>query len=149
MGRYVWGVIDADNDRRQVGFEIVDMTALNFDAQVTEQNALNTALAAVTLGTVKIVQRIATFQDLNVAPPANNFAQTNIVWDLEYEDDTTGNRYHYFIPTADLAEATVEFNGAPALDLTVGTGLALKTAFEDVVLHDGNPVTLIAVYFRE
>lgn len=149
MGRYVWGVIDADNDRMQVGFEIVDMTALNFDAQVTEQNALNTALNAITLGTVKIVQRIAIAQDLAVAPPANNFAQTNIQWIIEYEDDTTGLRYTYRIPTADLAAATVEFNGAPALDLTAGVGLDLKTAFEDVVLHDGNPVTVIAVYFRE
>lgn len=149
MGRYVVSWIDADNDKMQTGFEVTDMTALNFADEVTAQNALLAALVAVTLGANSGYQRIAAVQENSVAPPANNFAQTNIQWIMEYEDTTTGNRYTYRVPTANLADATIEYNGAPALDLSAGDGLQLKTAFDDVVLHDGNPVSLIAVYFRE
>jgi hypothetical protein len=43
MGRLGLTYLDHDGDRQTVSFEGADMTAANFDAQVTEQNAVVTA----------------------------------------------------------------------------------------------------------
>lgn len=147
--KFVIGYLDADGDKAQVSFNGVTGNAANFDAQRTAQNALESALNAITLGNQYIEQDIAVETVYAVTPPTNMFAQVNIKWVMEWIDQATGLRYITTVPTADLAQATIFYNGAPALDLTDGVGLAVKEAFEDYQRHDGNVVVLNAIYFRE
>jgi hypothetical protein len=150
MGRLGLTYLDHDGDRQTVSFEGADMTAANFDAQVTEQNAVVTAIDAITLGTRVQQVRTAVVTDIGAAAPVNPFAQTNIQWIALYEDTSTGNDYTTRIGTADLSLADTIYNGAPALNVAAGgAGEALKTAWDAYVLHDGNPTSLTAVYFRE
>lgn len=150
MGRLGRTYLDHDGDKSTVSFEGIDMTAGNFDAQVTEQNALITALDAVTLGTPVQTVRNAVVVDVVAAPPVNPFAQTNIRWVIEYTNDTSGRKYTTSVPTADLSLADAMYNGAPALSIEVGgAGEALKDAFEAYTLQEGDPVTVTGIFYRE
>jgi len=144
-------IIDSDSDRQQVSFEVED-TALDgssFSADYTAVVALNDAIAGITLGNLGPMYYQAVESGSAVAPPANNFAQTNIQWIFEYTNNITGARRTTRVGTADLTLANAMYNGAPALDLSSTEGAALKTAFEAIATDDGQPVTLVAVYYRE
>lgn len=150
MGRLARTYLDHDGDKSTVSFEGINMTAANFDAQVTEQNALITALDAITLGTPIQTVRNATVVDVVAAPPVNPFAQTNIRWVIQYTNDTTGRTYTTSVPTADLSLSDAVFNGAPALSIEAGgAGEAVKDAFEAYARQEGDPVTVVAIFYRE
>lgn len=150
MGRLARTYLDHDGDKSTVSFEGIDMTAGNFDAQVTEQNALITALDAVTLGTPIQTVRNAVVVDVVAAPPVNPFAQANIRWVIEYTNDTSGRKYTTSVPTADLSLADAMYNGAPALSIEPGgAGEELKDAFEAYTLQEGDPVTVTGIFYRE
>lgn len=150
MGRLGRTYLDHDGDKSTVSFEGIDLTAANFDAQVTEQNALITALDAITLGTPVQTVRTAVVTDVVAAPPVNPFAQVNIRWVIRYTNNTSGLTYNTTIPTADLSLSDAEYNGAPALSIEAGgAGEALKDAFEAYTLQEGDPVTVVAIFYRE
>jgi len=142
--------VDYDGDKIQTSFEGVAMSAANFDAQVTAENAIVTAIDAISLLTRINTVRTAVTDPLIVANPVNPFAQTNIQWIVEYVDDTTGGVYTWRIGGADLSLADTLYNGAPAL--TGGPGGAgedLKTALDAYARHDAHTITVQAIYFRE
>lgn len=151
MARAILNIVDYDGDRQQVSFETVD-TALDgtgFVADYTDITDLQSAIAAVITGNNGPLQWVAVESGSTPAPPTDPYAQTNIQWVFEYTDNVTGSRRTTRVGTADLDLVTIEYNGAPALDLSTGVGATLKAAFEAAVRNDGNAVTLVAVYFRE
>lgn len=90
------------------------------------------AMDAVILGAnVKAVKSEDTVVDVgSQVPPADEDANRGAKWLLRAQDSTTGNIFTHEIGTADftqLPSPTSDF-----LDLTAGTGLALKTAFDAI-----------------
>jgi len=65
-------------------------------------------------------------------------------------DNVTGGKYTTRIGTADLSLTDSIVNGAPALSIaTGGAGEALKDALEAWGRHNGNAITVTAIYYRE
>jgi len=151
MGRVIVNLVDYDDDRQQVSFPTVDVAAdgSDFGANYTAAVALNDAIAGITIGNLGVMSFQARQSGSDVGPAASPLAQTNIQWIAEYTVAGLGGTRTVRIGTADLTLVTQMYNGAPALDLTTGAGLAFKTAFENIVEVDGAGVTLNAVYYRE
>ena len=80
----------------------------------------------------------------SAAPPADEEANRGNKWMLRIQDSVTSKIYTHEIGTADntqLPSSTSDF-----LDLTAGTGLALKTAVEDAYQSPvGNTGILLSV----
>ena len=143
-------VIDYDGDKKTTSFEGVTGTAANFTAQETLRAAMITELQSIILGNTTQTAFQAVVTDFTVANPTDPFAQVNIQWIIEYTDDVTGGVYQVSLGTADLAQADTLYNGAPALSVsTGGAGEAAKDAIEAYARHNGNAITVNAIYFRE
>lgn len=151
MGRVVFNILDSDSDRQQVSFETVDaaLDGSDYGSTVTDVTDLHSALAGIILGNIGPISWQSYESGSTPAPPANNFAQTNIQWIVEFEDTVTGQIRTTRVGTADLTLATVMYNNAPALNLASTEGAAFVSAFEALVTNGGNPVEVRAVYFRE
>jgi hypothetical protein len=150
MSRLIMRILDSDGDIQQFSVPGAAVeTQLDYSPTLYAANDLRDAILGVIIGANAGHAFLAEEVVLTPTRPSNNFAQTNVQWIARYTDNVTGSVRTLRIGTANLALATLEYNGAPALDLSTGAGAALKTAFEAYVLNDGNPVTLNAVYFRE
>lgn len=110
------------------------------------RDAFETAISNVTNGTR--FRREATLAELvaSSSPPNNNSFRED-KWLLRVEDNSTFKRYSFTVATADPSTVTL-IAGTDKVDLTVGAGLALKTAVEAFVVSPaGNAITLVeAVY---
>lgn len=110
---------------------VTTLSPANVAAQITLANNLQTALAAITLGVFAKSESTYARNLLGVEPAASPLAQRENKWLMRYHDATTFQKFQVSIGTADLTliNLNTEF-----LDLTVDEGLALKTAFEAVVV---------------
>lgn len=136
-----WSQTMADNTRKSngeiettnVGFSVTTLTPANVAAQETLMGNLAAAIAGITLGNV--VQRDLVYwrQQFEKVPASSTLAQRENKWLLRYHDAVTFQKMTRSIGTADLAElpANSEF-----LALGSGSGAALKTAFEAIVVSD-------------
>lgn len=133
-------------ERSTVIFEGVDFTAVNFDAQVTAQNALRDAVNAITLGELTKVTRIAVESPQPGENPASPFAQRELKWLVRYHDDVTGKRATLEIPCADLAK--LDPNNQDIADVTDTDIAAFIAAFEAYVLGpSGNNAEVDQIVF--
>lgn len=123
-------VKDNTGEKSTASFQGADMSAANFDAQVTLQNAITTAMAGIANGAVTKTQRIAVVTETNPANPAVD-VQREIKFLARWHAGTEKHRTE--IPCADLA---VLITGTELVDLTAGAGLAFKNAFEGYVKGD-------------
>ena len=143
-------LLDYDGDKKTTSFEGVTGTAGNFAAQETLRAALITAIQGITLGNTSNTTFSAVVTDFAVSTPSDPFAQVNVQWIVEYVDDVTSLTYTTSIGTADLDLTDTIYNGAPALNIGAsGAGEAFKDALEAWALHNGNAITVTAIYFRE
>lgn len=150
MSRLIMRILDSDGDIQQISMPGAAVeTQLDYSPTLSAANDLRDAILGIIIGANAGHAFLAEEVVLTPARPTNNFAQANVQWIARYTDNVTGSVRTLRIGTANLALATLEYNGAPALDLSTGVGATLKSAFEAYVLNDGNPVTLNAVYFRE
>jgi len=102
------------------------------------------------LGNTLQTQYQAEVTDFVVAPPTEAFAQVNIQWIIEYADNVTGLKYTTRIGTANVDLTDTIYNGAPALSVeTGGAGEDVKLALEAYGRHNGNAITVNAIYYRE
>lgn len=145
---------DCDRDTVQTTFDTAAHAADGADYQtnVTKEEALVTALNAVTLGTLRRKMSGGILRVYDDSRPAITTAQTNIQWRLVFDDNVTGKRLTARVGTADINAAVTIDDGLSTytgLDLNdEGVGEALKTAFDAVVLSpDGNVCTLKAVVY--
>jgi len=148
MGKLVLTYRDygTTGERSTAIFEGVDFTALNFDAQVTAQNALRDAVNAITLGELTKVTRIAVESPQPGANPASPFAQRELKWLVRYRDDVTGKRATLEIPCADLAK--LDPNNQDIADVTDTDIAAFIAAFEAYVLGpSGNNAVVDQIVF--
>lgn len=150
MSRLIMRILDSDGDIQQISLPGAEVdTQLDYEPSLSAARDLRDAILGVIIGANAGHAFLAEETVLTPPRPTNNFAQTNVQWIARYTDNVTGSVRTLRIGTANLALATLDYGGAPALDLSTGVGATLKSAFEAYVLNDGNPVTLNAVYFRE
>jgi hypothetical protein len=119
-------------ERSTAIFEGQDMTALNYDAEVTAQNTLRDAVNAITLGELAKVTRVAQESPQPGAMPASPFAQRESKWLVRYSDTVTGKKATLEIPCADLAK--LDPNSQDRALMTDTDIAAFVTAFEAYVL---------------
>lgn len=121
---------------------IATLTAANLVAKTVLIGNLKTAVAALVLGNVHqdaIIQDRTVISDLAAA---TQLAQRENKLLIRYHSGTTLKKYQVSIGTFDLTQLPVhdEF-----LDLTAGTGLALKTAAEAIMVNPDDATDPIIV----
>lgn len=131
---------DYGNEATRFGFNMLQITAANFDAQVVLLDNIQTAVGNVALGAFlgKSLQAI----DVAVGPKATVVnAQREAKWRCTYLDSVQpeGNgSFEIGMPDLSLLVA-----GSGNMDVSAGAGAALVTAIEaGVVSRLGNAVTI-------
>lgn len=130
----------ADNTAKSTGepettsssFPITTLTPANVAATLTLAGNLQTAIAALVVG--RFVKTEATYarEPIGAQIPATDpLAQRENKWLMRYHDATTYQKFQVSVGTADLSK---HGTNSEFVDLTAGSGLALKTAFEAVVV---------------
>lgn len=112
-------------------FPVVTMTPANAAAQVTLQGNLRTAIAAIVLGNFLKNEVTYVVNRTGNGPSADPLAQRENKWLFRYHDPVTFQKATLSVGTADL---TAKIANSEFVDLTAGDGLALKTAFQAVVV---------------
>lgn len=141
--RLVLTYLDYGGEKSVIEFKGASMGAANFDAQVTLQDALETALLPFTLGTKHKRSRVASEVVLSSSLPVSVYAQRESKWLIRYHDNVTGKKYRTEIPTADLTQLDVNQGIVSPSDPQF---VALKAAFEAYVLSEaGNAVIMDSV----
>jgi hypothetical protein len=123
--------------------EGVPLTAANFDAQRTLQDALVTAIEGISLGThfKKVIKALVVRDSITL--PASVEAQRETKWRVSYEDTTTHLMYSLDIPMADRTKLLTNSDEADFEEEDVA---AFITAFEAYVKSpDNNSVTIRSI----
>jgi len=111
---------------------IITLTPANVAATATLAGNLQTALAALVIG--RFVKNTLTYDRASNGaqiPATDPLAQRENKWLARYHDATNFQKFSVSFPCADLSKLA---SGEEFLDLTAGVGLAVKEAFEDVVV---------------
>jgi len=125
----------------------VDLTAANFDAQVTARGNLLSATTAMVMGTLNRQG----YGDVTISsntPPVSVEAQREKKWLVTYEDTVTGKLYQTEIPTADLGADHLQVNTDNA-DFNSSDWIAYIAAFEAVVRAPDDPSHTVNVIRAE
>lgn len=127
---------------------ITTLTPANVAATETLTDNLLTAVQAVILGVNQQTRLTYNESNLSSDAAASQLAQREKKWLLRYHDSVNPSlKFTVSIPTSDLTKLP---NHQEFLDLTAGVGLALKTAFEAVVVSpddSANTVVLDSVQY--
>lgn len=121
---------------------ITTLTAGNVVATVTLLGNLAAAIAGITLGNFLKNETTYSKAIQGVGPAASNLAQRENKWLIRYHDATNFQKFQSSVGTADLSLLP---NNVEFLDITATEGLALKTAFEAVVVSPSDSSHLVVV----
>lgn len=137
--RLVLTYLDHSLEKSTVQFRGVSLAAANFDAQVTLAGNLETAVAALTNGTLHKRTRVASEAVIATGAPAAG-VQREAKYMVTYRDNVTGKKYRLEIPCADLS---ILEEGTDRVSHTHAAWTGFQTAFEAYVLSEaGNAVVL-------
>lgn len=114
---------DFSDELSSVGFNIDDIDETSWVATNTQIAALQTALAALTTGTIARRTVVASNEAINDVRPINPYAQRELGLRLFYQDTVSQKRYHLTIPAPDLV--LVGSGGTDEVDLS---GVAVVNA---------------------
>lgn len=135
--------LDYTKEATRLGFNITQLTAANFDAQLVLVATLQGAIDNVALGLFD--GKTVAAQDIPVGPKATDVnAQREAKWRVIYLDptDPIGNG-SFEIGMADLQFLVA---GEGKMDISAGAGAALVTAIEAAVVSRlGNAITVSEV----
>jgi len=126
MGKLNLTFIDHDSEASGVGVNMIDLNAGNIAAQLALVATLVAAIEAVSIGTLRNEQVIATTTDIAGVAPADPFAQRETKF-LVRGVDASGFVSTIEIPAANLALLS---GGSGTVSVTAGAGLALKNALD-------------------
>lgn len=110
---------------------VTTLTAANYVAKKALIDALQTAVNDVVLGVLRNTDVTIDRELVSILPSNNPLAQRENKWLARYHDSVTQLRFQVSIGTANLS---LKIAHSENLDLTAGVGLALKTAFELIVV---------------
>lgn len=126
---------------------VATLTAANLVAKTALIQALIDAVADLILGNVATNEVIQDRDIVSALPAATQLAQRENKMLLRYHDGATLQKFSVSIGTFDLTKLPLH---SEFLDLTAAEGLALKTAFDAIVVNPlvaANPVSLDSVQF--
>lgn len=134
---------DYSRERSKVGFDIVTITADNFDATINAVNSLSAAiLATQTENALQSKKVMAQDTLVSRSPASDKASQRERKWMLTLEDATLHTLSRHEIPLADSQWVTANSDFA---DLGASPFAALKTAIEATVKSPaGNSVLLVS-----
>ncbi len=126
---------------------VTTLTAANYVAKKTLIDALKSAVDGVIIGVVHQTAVTIDRDLISDTPASSNLAQRENKLLIRYHDNVSLNKFRVTIGTFDLTTlpAHKEF-----LDLTAGVGVALKDAFEAIVVSpddDSHSVTMDSAQF--
>lgn len=134
---------DYGKEVTRFGFNVVQLTAANFDAQIALVATLQGAVDNVSYGLFdgKTVQA----QDVAVGPKATDVnAQRESKWRVTYDDDVQPEGNGSF--EIGMADLSLLVAGTGDMDVSAGAGAALVTAIEAAVVSRlGNAVTVTSI----
>jgi len=111
---------------------VIGITAANFTAQAALHAALINALEGITIGNPFRSQIVSNREQISSVGSNDPLAQRENKWLLRYHGSTLNQKFQVSLATADLTQL-VGTDHTEFLDLSGGTGAALKSAFEAVV----------------
>lgn len=114
---------------------ITTLNAGNLVAQTALISDLENALEGICIGNPARSEIVLNRTVISTAPASDPFAQRETKWLIRYHGVTLGEKFQVTLGTADLDQLT---GNSEFLDLTAGTGLALKTAWEAIVKSPGD-----------
>jgi hypothetical protein len=133
--------LDYDGETGKTRLHWTAITAANFDAQNTLRTNLVTAIAGICNG-VLAHWSFGNADSPAATPPADQTAQRELRWLVQYHDNSTLKKYKAEIPCPDMAvlddndRAHAEIGDGDVVD-------AFVTAFEAGVISDaGNAITV-------
>ena len=131
---------DFSDELSGVQFNIDDVDETSWVATQTQIAAVQSALAALTIGTIARRSLVAENVAVNDVRPVNPFAQRETGLRLFYQDTNNQKRYHLTIPCPDLL--LVGSGGTDDVDLSgVSVVNAIVNALEIFMRSpDGGPV---------
>jgi len=107
----------------------------NLTAKLALIASLENALEGICIGNPAKSEIVLARTIISGDPAATTAAQREIKWLLRYHGATLHEKFQATLGTADLEQLA---DGEEFLDLSTGTGAALKTAFEAVVVSPGD-----------
>lgn len=114
---------------------ITTLTSGNLTAQLALIAALENALEGICIGNPAKSEIVLARTVISTAPASDPFAQRETKWLIRYHGATLGEKFQVTLGTADLDQLT---GNSEFLDLTGGTGAALKSAWEAIVKSPGD-----------
>lgn len=141
MSRVNISGLDYSGESTRFGVYITDLTAVNFDAQITAAQAVQTACQNVSLIAFDGIQVLALDTPKETAKPASPYAQRESKWLVTMSDNVNANLNQFEIGGPDL---TLLASDGATLDVSAGAGAALVTALEaNLISRDGNAMTFV------
>jgi len=126
---------------------ITTLTAANVVAKTALIDALVTAVNSITLGQPARQNTVFNREQLSRLPAVSIHAQRENKLLLRYTGNVANKLFRVTLPCFDLEELP---DNGEFLDLTAGTGAALKTAFEAIVVSpddSSESVSLLSAQF--
>lgn len=149
-GKYQLAVLDYSTERARFEFKTDVLTNANWAQEATDRAAMKAAITVgqggepMVIGNLVQETVIVSHEELSTAVPTSKFAQRELKWRVQFEDDLTGDRHFREIPTADTTLLAANSDYA---DMADGNISAFVAAWEAVVIapDTGNPVTVIDI----
>jgi len=140
MGTYSRTLKDFDGEVSTVQVHTEDLSEVNIAAQITAQSNFGAAINDLSLGSLQTI-KYGNQVNSNQPKPANQWAQRELKWRVDFTDDVTGEPGHYTIPCADASLLSLV---APAeADLADAAVIAFVAASDAYVLSKaGNPTSV-------
>lgn len=140
MSRVTLSGLDASGEGTSTSFHLTDLTAGNFTAQGVILAAAQAAIQGVSLIAYEGATYPAMVDPRENTKPADQYAQREIKWLVQFTDNVTQAKEEFEIGGANL---TLLVDGTEFMDLSGGAGAALQTFVNtNVKSKAGNAVTL-------
>ncbi len=134
---------DYSEELASMTLRTVDLSAANFVAQLALRDALDLAMADLTLGIVSKVA-VAVIDNESALIPASAVAQRELKWMCKYIG-ANGKTYNVEIPTPDLTDDTLLSGNTDDYDPTNADWIQFVTDFEALVVDEaGGAVTFVS-----
>lgn len=133
--------LDYSKEGTRMSVNIADITAVNFDAQITAAQAVQTAVQGVSLIDFEGITVNALDAPRETDKPASPYAQRESKWLVTMSDDSNARLNQFEIGGADL---TLLADDGETMDVSAGAGATLVSALEaSLVSRDGNSMTFV------
>lgn len=121
---------------------VATLTAANYVAKKALIDDLYTAFDSIIIGVPARMNVVIERNQMSPVAAASVLAQRENKFLIRYHDATTLQKFQAAVPTADL---TAVVDHTEFIDITAGGGLAVKTAFEAIVVSPNNAANAVVL----